>query len=55
MIKLFFAVPPLDFTDDEIMSLFCSTAASLCQFPFTWNGTEYTSCTKVIVRKENRT
>ena len=28
------------------MSLFCSTAASPCQFPFTWNGTEYRSCTK---------
>ena len=28
------------------MRLFCSTAASPCQFPFTWNGTEYRSCTK---------
>ena len=37
---------PLDFTEDDIMSLFCSTAASPCQFPFTWNGTEYRSCTK---------
>jgi len=39
-------VTPLDFTEDDIMSLFCSTAASPCQFPFTWNGTEYRSCTK---------
>jgi len=39
-------VTPLDFTEDDIMSLFCSTAASPCQFPFTWNGTQYSSCTK---------
>eukprot|EP00090_Calanus_glacialis_P012621 TRINITY_DN21223_c0_g1_i6.p1 TRINITY_DN21223_c0_g1~~TRINITY_DN21223_c0_g1_i6.p1 ORF type:complete len:399 (-),score=107.26 TRINITY_DN21223_c0_g1_i6:610-1806(-) len=39
-------VTPIIFEEDDAMAFFCKTAASPCQFPFIWNGTTYTSCTR---------
>ena len=35
----------MEFLEDDPIAFFCKTAESECQFPFTWKGVEYTSCT----------
>ena len=42
----FISVTPILFEEEDAMAFFCKTAASPCQFPFVWNGTTYTSCTR---------
>ena len=42
----FISVTPILFEEEDAMAFFCKTAASPCQFPFIWNGTTYTSCTR---------
>ena len=36
---------PIEFEEDDPMAFFCKTAESACQFPFSWRGVEYSSCT----------
>lgn len=38
-------VTPVVFTDDDPMAFFCKTEANECEFPFTWEGKTYNTCT----------
>ena len=38
-------VTPVEFMEDDPMAFFCKTEANECQFPFTWEGKTYNTCT----------
>ena len=38
-------VTPVVFMDDDPMAFFCKTEANECEFPFTWEGKTYNTCT----------
>ena len=45
-LDIFITETPMEFQEEDPMAFFCKTAQSECQFPFSWQGVEYKSCTK---------